>query len=90
MEKVLRDLELLAERGKITGFLNNVKDADALIGLADDIRDAMMGYQVRSFTAPAWIVPEVSQDCAAARHLSQELPAHREGSDSMSFPRTNS
>ena len=43
---VLRDLEPLAERGKIAGFLNNIKDADILTGLADDIRDALMDYQV--------------------------------------------
>jgi hypothetical protein len=36
------------ERGKFTGFLNNVKDAGTLSGLADDIRDAMMDYQVRA------------------------------------------
>ena len=34
------------ERGKIAGFLNNAKDADILSGLAEDIRDAMMDYQV--------------------------------------------
>ena len=45
---MLRDLEPLVERGKITRFLNNVKDAEALTGLADDIRDAMMDYQVRA------------------------------------------
>ena len=32
----------------MAGFLNNVKDAEALTGLADDIRDAMMDYQVRT------------------------------------------
>ena len=47
LDKALRGLEPLAERGKIVGFLNNVKDADVLTGLADDIRDAMMDYQVR-------------------------------------------
>ena len=44
----LRDLEPLAERSKIAGFLNNVKDAETLTGVADDIRDAMMDYQVRT------------------------------------------
>jgi hypothetical protein len=53
MERALQDLEPLAERGKITGFLNNVKDAEVLTGLADDIRDAMMDYQVRTRLASA-------------------------------------
>jgi len=46
LENVLRDLEPLVERGKVTGFLNSVKDAETLTGLAEDIRDAMMDYQV--------------------------------------------
>jgi hypothetical protein len=41
----------LKDRGKITSFLNNAKDAEALIGLAEDIRDAMMDYQVRVLPA---------------------------------------
>ena len=59
LQKVLQDLEPLAERGKITSFFNNVKDAEKLTGLTDDIRDAMMDYQVRPFTTPPRIVPKV-------------------------------
>ena len=51
LEKALRELEPLADRGKVTGFLHNVKDADTLAGLAQDIRDAMMDYQVRTLAA---------------------------------------
>ena len=58
LEKALRDLEQLAERSKITGFLNNVKDADTLTGLADDIRDAMMDYQVRIREPSARTMPK--------------------------------
>ena len=47
MEKVLRELEPLAEQGKAAGFFNNVENADRLGGLAGDIRDAMVDYQVR-------------------------------------------
>ena len=35
------------EQRKVAGFFNNVKNADTLSGLAGDIRDAMMDYQVR-------------------------------------------
>ena len=34
------------EQGKVEGFFNNTKDADKLGGLVEDIRDAMMEYQV--------------------------------------------
>jgi len=38
----------LAEQGKVEGFFNNVKNADKLASLVEDIRDAVMEYQVRS------------------------------------------
>jgi len=36
----------LAEQGKIKGFFKNVDNAGKLGGLVEDIRDAMMEYQV--------------------------------------------
>ena len=47
MENVLQELEPLVEQRKVTGFFNNVENANKLGGLAGDIRDAMMDYQVR-------------------------------------------
>jgi len=41
------------EQGKVTGFFKNVKDAEKLTGLAEDIRDAMMDYQVHTTIASA-------------------------------------
>jgi hypothetical protein len=38
----------LAEQGKIEGFFNNIRNADKLGGLVEDIRDAAMDYQVRN------------------------------------------
>ena len=46
LDRVLRDLIPLAERGKITRFLNSTEDVDKLSGLVEDIRDAIMDYQV--------------------------------------------
>ena len=46
LENVLQDLIPLAEQGKITRFLNSSEDVDKLSGLVEDIRDAMMDYQV--------------------------------------------
>ena len=51
LEVVLQDLIPLAKRGKVTRFLNSVEDVDKLGGLAEDIRDAMMDYQVCSQSA---------------------------------------
>ena len=41
------------EQGKVTGFLKSVKDAEKLSGVAEDIRDAMMDYQVCTVIASA-------------------------------------
>jgi len=46
LDKVLQDLLPLAERGRVTRFLNCVEDVDRLSSLVEDIRDAMMDYQV--------------------------------------------
>ena len=48
LEVVLQDLIPLTKRGKVTRFLNSTDDVNRLGGLAEDIRDAMMDYQVRS------------------------------------------
>ena len=44
---ILRELKLLIEQGKVEGFFDIVKNADKLGGLVEDIRDAIMAYQVR-------------------------------------------
>ena len=46
LEDIRQDLALLGEQGKTKGFFNNVENADKLGGLVDDIRDAVMDYQV--------------------------------------------
>jgi len=46
LEDVCRDLILLAGRGKVEGFFNNVENADKLGSMVEDIRDAMIEYQV--------------------------------------------
>ena len=70
LDQVLRELEPLAERGKIARFIHNVKDAETLTGLADDIRDAMMDYQVRTTQhLLLGLGLNLPQDRAAARYL---------------------
>ena len=48
LEDINRDLATLGEQGKTKGFFNNVENAEKLSGLVEDVRDAMMDYQVRS------------------------------------------
>lgn len=57
LEIVLRDLVPLANRGKITRFLNSADDVNRLGGLTEDIRDAMMDYQVRPQSRALACVP---------------------------------
>ena len=51
LENVLQELVPLEKRGKVTRFLNAARDVDKLNSLVEDIRDAMMDYQVR-FSIP--------------------------------------
>ena len=46
LEGIHQDLALLGEQGKTKGFFNNVENSDKLGDLVDDIRDAVMDYQV--------------------------------------------
>ena len=78
LDKVLQELTPLAERGKITRFLNSTEDVDKLSGLVEDIRDAMMDYQVGpqgSCTNPNLTFVT---DITTTRHLQKELPTHCE------------
>ena len=36
----------MAQQGKISRFLSGTEDADKLSGMAEDIRDTIMEYQV--------------------------------------------
>lgn len=47
MERVLLDLTLLAEQGKVWGGLYSVRSANKLGNLLEDVRGAMVDYQVR-------------------------------------------
>ena len=45
-EAMSQNLTMLKNQGKVKGFLNNAQNASKLGGLLEDIRDAMMEYQV--------------------------------------------
>ena len=46
LENICRGLAQLEGQGKVEGFFNNAENADKLSGTVEDIRDAMMEYQV--------------------------------------------
>ena len=46
LEGVLHELKPLVDRGMVAGFFLNVEDSEKLGGLAEDIRNAIMEYQV--------------------------------------------
>ena len=46
LDDVLKDLNLLRKQGNIAKFLKNTENVDTLSGMVEDIRDAMMEYQV--------------------------------------------
>lgn len=48
LNDVLLELKPLAEQEIVAGFFNNVENADTLGGLVENIRDAVMEYQVRN------------------------------------------
>ena len=48
LEEILHELKPLVDQGMVAGFFLNVKNSEKLAGMAEDIRDAMMEYQVRT------------------------------------------
>ena len=69
----------MTKQGKVEGFFSNVRNADKLGGLVDDIRDAVVEYQVRllsSRSAPPWLISEPG--LVTTRHLRNGLQSHCE------------
>ena len=58
LEKVLQELKPLEEQGNIEGFFTNTENADKLGGLVEDIRDAVMDYQVCKKSNLSFLVPD--------------------------------
>jgi hypothetical protein len=57
-------------------FLNNTEDMGKLSTIVEDIRDAMMEYQVRHqvFLLQCWLM--YAPDIVATRHIWEESYAH--------------
>ena len=58
LQGVGRDLVPLKKQGKVEGFFNNSENAGKLSSLVEDIRDAMMEYQVYS-SPPISAMPDI-------------------------------
>ena len=61
LQGVLRDLASLEEEGTVEGFFNNAENAGKLGDLVEDVRDAMMDYQVRVLSLWIFIGSNVCQ-----------------------------
>ena len=53
LESVCRGLGRLEGQGKVEGFFSNVENADTLSSAVEDIRDAMIEYQVCIYSLSA-------------------------------------
>ena len=81
LSSVHQDLTILAGQGMVDGFLKSVGNASKLAGLLEDIRDAMMEYQVRMLLSSLLLrCLTFELDLIATRYLRQVLSAHRESS----------
>ena len=69
LHHVRRDLLPLENQGKVEGFFKNTENSGKLGGLVEDIRDAMMEYQVCIPTQPFQALLTPTQDVNTARHL---------------------
>jgi len=59
LEGVLHELRPLVDQGGVAGFFLNVENSEKLAGLAEDVRDAIMEYQVCSCTQFTYTTSEV-------------------------------
>ena len=75
---VLQGLKLLEDQGTVEGFFSNVENADKLAGLVEDVRDAVMDYQVCDQNNVIFPCLIPISDSIATRHLLQEQPTYCE------------
>ena len=66
---IYRDLARLEKQGKVEGFIKNVENADKLGGAVEDIRDAMVEYQVCLLIYPPSASLTFAPDFVTARSL---------------------
>lgn len=78
LEGVHQDLTLLSEQGKVMGSPPNIENWERIDDLIEDIREAIMEYQVCASKYSSRSRLTFVLDFIARRHVRHELPAHRE------------
>ena len=73
LDKVLREFTPL---GKVTKLLNSTSGMDELNGLIEDVRSAVMDYQVRPQSSLTHRPPTPASDVVTAIYLRKELSTH--------------
>jgi len=68
----------MAIKKDLTLFLKNPRSAQEFNSLVQDIRDALMDYQVCSFKRLALVVANIFSDFVATRHLQRGVSTDRE------------
>ena len=86
LENVCQGLALLEGQGKVEGFFNNVENAGKLSSAVEDIRDAMMEYQVCIYNIPPPASLTFASDFITTGYLQQELSTHCELRSIVFFP----
>ena len=76
LEGVHQGLVLLARQGGVVGFLTNTKNAQRINDLVEDIRQAMMDYQVCLSNDSFLLCLMNVLDLVATKYLRYELSAH--------------
>jgi hypothetical protein len=59
----------LKNQGETAGFLDNVKHAEMMADLSEDIRDVILEFQVRTSMMFFQLYLKLSQGCMAGGHL---------------------
>ena len=59
LENIHQELKPLEKQAWAEGFFNNIKNADKLGGLVEDIRDAVMHYQVCNWNELVTFMPDI-------------------------------
>ena len=71
LDDVRQVLDPMATRNDIVQFLSNAENAQRLNDLVDDIREAVMDYQVRTSEGLALSVSNIRTDFLTAGYLQQ-------------------
>jgi len=86
LEEIGQVIGPVAAQEDLALFLGIPENAQEVNGLVEDIRDALMDYQVCSPKSLALVVVDICSDFVATRHLQRGLSADRE-SYSLLVPR---